>query len=193
VETETAAPGHAYGYKASLIGAAHLYELTGDGLSWRTGRQSGLWRYGDIAEVRLSYRPMGMQSKRFRADLRHADGSRIVIMSTSKQTVALMQPQAGYRGFILELHRQLAAAGSTAALRGGLRPGLFRLIVVALVLVAAAMAALLARALLTGEFAGAAFIIGFGLYAAWQLNAVIRRNRPRNYTFADIPVDLLPS
>ena len=189
---EAAGPGHAYGYKASLIGAAHLYELTADGLSWRTGRKAGLWRYRDIAEVRLSYRPMGMQEKRFRADLRHADGSRIVIMSTSKQTVALMQPQAGYRGFILELHRQLAAAGSTASLRGGLRPGLYRAIVAALVLVAAAMAALLVRALVTGEFAGAAFIVGFCAYAGWQLRGVLRRNRPRDYTFADVPADLLP-
>lgn len=189
---EAAAPGHAYAYKASLIGAAHRYELTDDGLSWRTGRNTGLWRYRDIAEVRLSYRPMGMQAKRFRTDLRHVDGSRIVILSTSKQTVALVQPQAGYRGFILELHRQLAAAGSTAALRGGLRPVLYRAIVAALLLVGAAMAALLIRAFLTGEWAGALFIIGFTIYAAWQLRGVLRRNRPRDYTFADVPVDLLP-
>lgn len=189
---EVAEPGHAYAYKASLIGAAHRYELTADGLSWRTGRRTGLWRYRDIAEVRLSYRPMGMQANRFRADLRHADGSRIVIMSTSKQTVALMQPQAEYRGFILELHRQMAAAGSTASLRGGLRPVLYRAIGGALVLVALAMAALLLRALVTGEFAGAAFILGFCAYAGWQLRAVLRSNRPRDYTFADVPADLLP-
>ena len=187
-----ASAGHAYGYKASLVGAAHLYELTAEGLSWRTGRKAGLWRYRDIAEVRLSYRPMGMQAKRFRADLRHADGSRMVILSTSKQTVALMQPQAGYRGFVLELHRRLAAASSTASLLGGLRPGLYRAIVAALALVGVAMAALLLRALVTGEFAGAAFIAGFSGYAAWQLRGVLRRNRPRDYTFAEVPADLLP-
>lgn len=187
-----AAPGHAYAYKASLIGAAHRYELTTDGLAWRTGRKTGLWRYGDISEVRLSYRPMGMQANRFRADLRHADGSRIVILSTSKQTVALMQPQAGYRGFILELHRQLAESNSTASLRAGLRPGLYRTIMVVLALIVAAMAALLVRALLTGELAGAAFIVCFGAYAAWQLRDVLCRNRPRHYTFSREPPDLLP-
>ncbi|MDB5620246.1 hypothetical protein [Tardiphaga sp.] len=187
-----AAPDHAYAYKASLVGAAHLYELAADGLSWRTGRKAGLWRYRDIAEVRLSYRPMGMQAKRFRCDLRHEDGSRIVIMSTSKQTVALMQPQAGYRGFILELHRQMEAAGSDASLHGGLRPGLYWTIVAALVLVGVAMVALLVRALVTGEFAGVAFIIGFAVFATWQLRGVLRRNRPRDYTFADVPADLLP-
>jgi hypothetical protein len=187
-----ALPGHTYAYKTSLVGAAHRYELTSDGLSWRTGRTTGLWRYRDFAEVRMSYRPMGMQAKRFRTDLRHADGSRLVIMSTSKQTVALMQPQAEYRGFLLELHRQLAAAGSAASLRGGLGPALYRTMVAALVLVGVAMAALLVRALLTGEIAGGLFIIGFAVFAAWQLRGVLRRNRPRYYTFADMPLDLLP-
>ena len=193
-DVSTAAENSAgtYAFRGSLIGAAHQFELTEDGLSWRTGRRSGLWLYSDIASVRLSYRPMGMQAKRFRADLRHADGSRIVILSTSKQTVALVKPQEGYRGFVLELHRQMAAAGSNASLRAGLRPALYRAIVIALLLVGAAMAAMLVRALLTGEFAGAAFILCFGAYAAWQLRAVLRRNRPRDYTLANAPADVLP-
>lgn len=189
---ESASPAHAYAYKASLIGAAHQYELAADGLSWRTGRKSGVWRYQDIAEVRLSYRPMGMQAKRFRADLRHQDGQRIVILSTSKQTVSLVEPQAGYRAFIIELHAKMAAAGSPASLRGGLRPVLHRAMLLVLALVGLAMAALLVRALLTGEFAGAAFIVGFAAFAVWQLSDVIRRNRPRDYTYADVPTDLLP-
>jgi hypothetical protein len=120
--TVTAAlPGHAYAYKASLIGAAHRYELTDDGLSWRTGRRSGVWAYPDIAAIRLSYRPMGMQHRRFRADIDHVDGRRITIFSTSKQTVALMEPQSGYGAFILQLHRKLATAASSSELSAGLR------------------------------------------------------------------------
>jgi hypothetical protein len=189
---DAAAPGHSYAYKASLIGAAHRFELTEEGLSWRTGRRSGLWRYADIAAIRLSYRPMGMQNRRFRADIDHADGRHIAIMSTSKQTVALMQPQAGYAAFILQLHRQLAAAGSTASLSGGLRPGIYIAIEVALALVGIAMAALLLRALVTGEFAGAVFIVGFAALFGWQIGGFLRRNKPRNYTFGDVPTDLLP-
>jgi len=193
-ETDAAdvAPGHVYAYKASLIGAAHHFELVEQGLSWRTGRRSGVWAYADIAAVRLSYRPMGMQHRRFRADLDHADGSHITIMSTSKQTVALMQPQAGYAAFILQLHRQLAAAGSKASLSAGLRPAIYAAIVVALALFGIAMVALLLRALLTGEIAGVVFIIGFGALFGWQIGGFIRRNRPRSYTFDTVPNDLLP-
>ena len=40
-----------YAYKASLIGAAHRFELTGDGLSWQVGGKSGVWAYADIAAI----------------------------------------------------------------------------------------------------------------------------------------------
>lgn len=187
-----AAPGHTYAYKASLIGAAHRYELTDDGLSWRTGRRSGVWAYADIAAIRLSYRPMGMQHRRFRADIDHADGRHITIFSTSKQTVALMEPQSGYSAFILELHRHLAAAGSTAKLSAGLRPGIYALIVAALAFVGLAMTALLLRALFIGEFAGVVFIAGFAIFFGWQISGFIRCNKPRNYTLNTVPAELLP-
>ncbi len=90
-----------YAYKASLIGAAHQFELTEQGLSWRVAGRSGMWPYADIATVSLSYRPVSMQSRRFRADIGNADGARIVILSTSWQTAALMAPQdRDYRAFI---------------------------------------------------------------------------------------------
>ena len=95
-----------YAYKASLIGSAHQFELTDAGLSWQIGGRSGVWPYADIASVRLSYRPMSMQSRRFRADIEKAGGGRIAVLSTTWQTVALMAPQDhGYRAFIAELHR----------------------------------------------------------------------------------------
>lgn len=189
---ESPAQGQAYAYKASLIGAAHRYELTDEGLTWRTGRRSGVWAYADIAAIRLSYRPMGMQHRRFRADIDHANGRHITIFSTSKQTVALMEPQSGYSAFILQLHRDLAASGSTAKLGAGLRPGIYNTIVAALSLFAVTMIALLLRALWTGEFAGAVFIVGFGVLFGWQISGFVRRNKPRSYTFDNVPRDLLP-
>lgn len=184
-------PDGSYAFRGSLIGAAHQFELTEDGLSWRTGRRSGLWLYPDIASVRLSYRPMGMQARRFRADIANRAGARLTIMSTSKQTVALMEPQAGYRGFILLLHRRLAKAGNAAALSGGLRPQIYFVLLAAVALVGIAMVALLVRALATGEWAGVIFIVGFSGLFGWQIGGFLRRNRPRNYTYDDVPDELL--
>ena len=61
--------GVRYAYKASLIGAAHRFELTDEGLSWHIGSRSGVWPYAGISAIRLSYRPVSMQSRRFRADI----------------------------------------------------------------------------------------------------------------------------
>jgi hypothetical protein len=185
--------GSSYTYRAALIGAAHRFELTGDGLSWQLGGKSGVWPYLAIASIRLSYRPVSMQSRRFRADIENASHERIAVLSTSWQTVALMAPQdRDYRAFITALHRRLAQAGSQAVLIGGLRPGVYAAAVMLLALVALAMVALLARALVTGEFAGVLFLVGFAALFAWQIGGFIRRNQPRSYRFDDLPNDLLP-
>lgn len=182
-----------YAYKASLIGAAHRFELTDDGLSWDVRGKSGVWPYVDIARVRLSYRPVSMQSRRFRADIEHANGRRIAILSTSWQTVALMTPQdRDYSAFIMELHRRMAQAGSKALLMGGSGPAAHLGGMILLALVAIAITGLLARAAATGEFAGALFLLGFGTLFAWQIGGFVRRNAPRRYTFDDLPTGLLP-
>src|SRR6476469_2449440 len=114
------APAIRYAYKPSLIAAAYQFELTGEGLSWRIAGKSGVLPYAAISAVRLSYRPVSMQSRRFRADIDNADGGRIAIPSTSWQTAALMAPQdQHYRAFIALLHERVEKAGSKAALIGG--------------------------------------------------------------------------
>jgi hypothetical protein len=187
------APAIRYAYKASLIGAAHQFELTADGLSWRVAGRADVWRYADITAIRLSYRPVSMQAHRFRADIAHASKARLPIISTSWQTAALMAPQDNdYRAFITELHQRMARAGSRAVLTGGLRPNVYTLAVTLVALLALAVGGLLVRALATGEFAGALFLVGFAALFGWQVGGFLRRNRPLPYTFAHIPDALLP-
>jgi hypothetical protein len=187
------APGPRYAYKASLIGAAHRFELTDQGLSWRIAGRSAVWPYADISAVRLSYRPVSMQSRRFRADIGHTDGSRIAILSTSWQSAALMAPQdQDYRVFITALHVRMAQAASKASLAGGLTPRIYACAIGLLVLVAIAISGLLVRALATGEFAGALFLVGFTALFAWQVGGFVRRNRPLGYSFDHLPKALLP-
>jgi hypothetical protein len=191
---EEISPDDRYAYKASLIGSAHLFELTRKGLSWKVGGgRSGVWAYTDISAINLSYRPSSMQSRRFRADIRHVNGGRIRILSTTWQTVSLMTPQDhGYRTFITELHRRMAAAGSRAALSGGLPIYHYGAAVVLLALLAIAMTGLLVRALAIGEWAGVLFLIGFAALFVWQIGGFVRRNRPITYSFDRLPEALLP-
>jgi hypothetical protein len=182
-----------YAFKASLIGAAHQFELTDEGLAWRVFRRSGVWPYADIAAVSLSYRPVSMQARRFRADLRHVGGARLVILSTSWQTAALMAPQdQPYRFFITELHARMARAGSKAILTAGLGRTAYAAGMTFVTIATALTAVLLLRALIVGQFAGAAFLLGFGALFGWQVGGFIRRNRPTSYGFDRIPEGLLP-
>jgi hypothetical protein len=186
-------PGTRYAYKASLIGAAHQFELTDEGLSWRIAGRSGVWPYADISAIRLSYRPVSMQSRRFRADIGHTDGARITILSTSWQSAALMAPQDhDYRVFIGALHARMAQAGSQASLAGGLGPRVYAAAIGLLVLVVIAISGLLVRAIATGEFAGALFLVDFAALFAWQVGGFVGRNRPLAYSFDRLPKALLP-
>src|SRR5580693_6929968 len=140
-----------YAYKASLIGAAHRFELTDQGLSWRVAGKSGVWPYAGISAIRLSYRPVSMQSRRFRADIESTglEGAGLVgtglegtcpghigVLSTTWRTAALMAPQDhDYRAFITQLHARMKRAGSQATLTGGLTPRVYATAVVLLALV----------------------------------------------------------
>jgi hypothetical protein len=195
--SDSAEPGEGastrYAYKASLIGSAHQFELTDAGLSWRIAGRSGVWPYRDISAVRLSYRPVSMQSRRFRADIDNANGGRIAVLSTTWQTATLMAPQDhGYRAFIEELHRRMKTAGSNAVLAGGLKPATYAAALAVLAVLAVAMIGLLLRALVVGEFAGVLFLVGFALLFAWQIGGFVGRNRPRRYGFDHLPDKLLP-
>ena len=182
-----------YAYKASLVSSAQQFELTDAGLSWRIGRRSDVWPYADIASIRLSYRPMSMQARRFRADIERAGGGRIAILSTTWQTVSLMEPQdQGYRAFITELHRRMKEAGSRASLIGGIGTMSYAIAVAMLVLLAIAMVGLLVRALATSEFTGALFLVAMALWFVWTIGGFIKRNRPRRYSFDALPATLLP-
>lgn len=182
-----------YAYKASLMRSAHRFELTDEGLSWRIAGRSGVWRYDEISAVRLSFRPVSMQQHRFRADVSRAGGGRIAILSTSWQTAALMEPQdSGFRNFLVELHARMAKAGSRAELTAGLGRKTYAALLAFLAMLAVAMAGLLIRALMIGEFAGVLFILGFAALFAWQVGGFVRRNQPRSYSFDRLPRALLP-
>lgn len=192
-EGEGASPVVRYAYKASLVGSAHQFELTDAGLSWRVGSRSGVWPYADIASVRLSYRPMSMQPRRFRADIEKTGSGRIAIFSTTWQTVTLMSPQdRDYRAFIVELHRRMQQSGSKASLLGGIGTLTYGAAVAIVGLLAVAMIGLLWRALVTSEFTGALFLVAIAIWFIWTIGGFIRRNRPCRYTFDRLPDALLP-
>jgi hypothetical protein len=182
-----------YSYRPSLIGAACHFELTGQGLSWRVAARSGLWPYATIAAIRLSYRPISTQSRRFRADISNDRGQSIPVVSVSWQTAVLVASQdEPYRNFVTQLHRRVAEAGGKPALLAGLTRPVYGLGLFAMALVGISLAGLFIRAAIIGSYGGMLFLLGFAVLFGWQIGGFMRRNRPRVYALDAVPRDLIP-
>jgi hypothetical protein len=182
-----------YAYKPSLMGAAWELSLEPDALAWRCGFRDGRIPYGRITRVRLSFRPVTMQSRRFVTEIWWADGPRLVIASSSWRSLVEQEAQdRPYGTFVRALHRRLAAAGTTAAFETGSPAALYWPGLAMFAGVAVALAALTVRALETGAYAGAALVGGFLALFLWQSGAYFRRNRPGRYHPDALPRELVP-
>ena len=191
-ETGQLPPVH-YIYKPSIAGSPQSFELTEQGLSFKAGFRSGVWRYSDIARIRLIYRPVSMLAHRFRADLQHKDGKKLTIVSASWAGIVALTPQNdSYRAFIEDLHRRIAAERSDVVCLAGLHRGAYAITVAVFAAVIIAVAALFVRALVTGEFIAALFMVGFALWFGWNTHGLITRNKPHRYEVASVPRQVLP-
>jgi len=192
VMTDDARATPDYAYNASLVGAPTEFYLRHDALEWRRGDSRGRTAYSKIRRLRLSFRPMTMQSYRFLAEIWPDQGPKVQIASTSwKSMFEQERLDPAYRTFVAELSRRIAAAGSRAQFETGSAflywPGVAVLGVASLSIIALAF-----RALQTGALAGAAFILAFLALFLWQAVNFFRRNRPGAYDARNVPERVLP-
>jgi hypothetical protein len=182
-----------YAFKSSLVGAPLELGLAPDAVEWRRGAVSGRTSYRAIRRLRLSFRPLTMQSHRFLAEIWPADGAKLQITSTSwKSMFEQERLDAAYAAFIAELSRRVGAAGGQTSFECG-SPALIYWPGVILVTGASlGIATLALRALQVGAFAGAAFIGAFLALFLWQAGNFFRRNRPGTYQPDAVPPRLLP-
>ena len=62
LDQDEAAADPVYAFKPSLMGAICRFTLRADTMDWEIGRRSGSLRYDRVKAIRLSYRPLTMQS-----------------------------------------------------------------------------------------------------------------------------------
>jgi hypothetical protein len=188
----------AYSYKASLMGAAFEFRLRPDGLEWRKGRHEGRTPYGRITRVRLSFRPMTMQMRRFVAEIWPVDGPKLTIASTTWRSLVEQSAQDdAYGAFIRDLHRRmadqsLAAAPSQVSFETGMSPVLYWPGLVLFAGASVGFLVLTVRALELAAYGGAALIGGFLVLSLWQSGVYFRRNRPGRYRPEAPPRYLVP-
>jgi len=182
-----------YDYKPALLGAAWEFRLAPAALEWQIGRRSGRIPYDRIARVRLSFRPVTMQTYRFLAEIWPTDGPKLQIASTSWHSVIEQQRKdAAYAGFVAELHRRISAAGGQVSYVAGSPPFLYWAGLAIFAAVSLALAALTVRAVRIEAWSAAALVGGFLALFLWQVGGFFRRNRPGTYRPDALPPDLLP-
>jgi hypothetical protein len=185
--------GLTYSYKPSLLGAAWEFRLRLDALQWQAGRHAGAIPYDRIVRVRLSFRPVSMQTRRFVTEIWLATGARLSIPSTSSRSLVEQAAQdQAYGAFVRGLHRRMLAARTQARFETGRPAALYWPGLAVFVLVALGLAALAVRALEAGAWAGAAFIGGFFALFVWRSGTYFQRNRPGRYRPDALPKDLVP-
>ena len=189
--TEHADP--VYSHKPSLMGAGWDFRLQDDALGWRVRFHEGRIPYRSIARVRLSFRPVTMQSRRFVTEIWSSAGPKLTIASTSWRSMFEQEAKdAAYGDFIRELHRRLAAAGSAALFERGSPAALYWPGLVIVAGAALALAVLTVRALTTQALSTAAVMGAFAAIFLWQSVSYFRRNRPGRYRPEALPEELVP-
>lgn len=185
--------GLEYSHRPSLLGAPWVFTLRGDTLEWRAGRKAGRVSLRAIRRMRLSFRPVTMQSRRFLTEI-WADGApKLEICSSSwKSMVEQERLDQGYVTFVGELHRRLARAGTPVRYDQGSDPLLYWPGLVVFVAVALALAFLCVRGLQANAWGGTAFVAAFLLIFLWQAGTYFRRNRPGHYRPESLPAELMP-
>ena len=182
-----------YAYKPSLFGAPWQFRLAADALEWEAGSRQERVDYRNIRRLRLSYRPTSMQTHRFLTEVWPAVGGKLQIASSSwRSMVEADRHDAAYSAFLRELHRRIVAVRPDAMFEAGSPPLIYWPGLALFFGLGLALVILAIRALQVGQWAGAALIAGFFALFLWQIGTFFRRNRPRRYTGANLPSDLLP-
>ena len=181
-----------YSYKPSLMGSPWTFQLAPDALVWSLGSTSGRVPYGSIRRIRLSFRPVTMQSYRFLAEI-WSERLKMPISSASwKPLVEQERQDRAYVDFLTALHERMARARLTTKLEAGAIPFLYWPGLVIFGGICIALVGLIWRALQQGETAATFFLLGFFALMLWQLGGFFKRNLPRRYTLDRIPSDVLP-
>lgn len=193
VSASTPADDQVYTYRPSLLGAPWSFRLTPTGLAWEAGRKSGLVPYRDVRRLRLSFRPISMQTQRYQTEI-WADGApKLAIISSSwKSMVEQERLDKPYSAFVIALHRRLAACDAPASYEQGSNPILYWPGLAVFSAISFGMAFLIMRALQSDAVAGAAFIAAFLALFLWHGGNYFRRNRPGVYSPDALPELLVP-
>ncbi len=182
-----------YSYKPNLMGGIWTFRLAPNDLQWAMGSVSGKVAYRDIRRIRMSFRPVTMQSYRFLTEIWSDRNPKLPVVSSSWKSLTEQERlDDDYTRFVIALHEKIAAAKGTPQLQTGAFPLLYWPGVIIFAAICVATIGVLLRALQDGDTAVTLLLMAFFAFLVWQLGRFFKRNLPRRYTLDVIPPDVLP-
>src|SRR6476646_7020141 len=124
--SDSAASAVTYSYRPTALGAPRHFTLSDDGIDWNSGAMSGHVPYRQIRRLRMSFKPVSMQSHRFITECWGEGAPRLKIISTSwKSMVEQERLDRSYSAFIQELHRRISKSAPSVRFERGTNPWIY--------------------------------------------------------------------
>ena len=175
----------AYRQNPRPVGFEVSFRLAGDRLVVDTGRREMEIALAAVEQVRLTYETRSMAQGAYQTKLRTRDGTTVKLTSLSwKGMTDVRRQDAEYGAFVRSLLAAVAAASPGARFVAG-KPRLQWLAI-------AALAFFVWRALSAGAVTVALVGAGIAAVGIWQLEPMVRLNRPREFAPQEAPRALLP-
>jgi hypothetical protein len=182
-----------YSHAPRPVGGPITFTIEGDRLVVDSGRKVQEVRLGAVEQVRMTYEPRSFAQKAFQTRIRLTDGKTFAFSSLNwKSLIEAERLDKDYRAFARTLFDAIARANPKARFFGG-RP---RWLWIATAILAAAsllaMAFFTWRALQAGATSAALMGVLFTVIGIWQLEPMVRLNKPRTFSPDGPPPELMP-
>lgn len=182
-----------YTHSPRPTGGPITFSLDGDRLTVDSGRKVQEVRLGAVDLVRMTYEPRSFARNAFQTRVRLSDGKTFTFSSLSwKSLIEAERKDAEYRAFSQALFGAIARANPKARFLAG-RPRIVWILVAALAFASLfAMAFFVWRAFMANATGAALMGFVFLALGVWQLEPMVRLNRPKVFTPDAPPRELLP-
>jgi hypothetical protein len=183
-----------YQHNPRPVGGPISFTLDGDRLTVDSGRKVHDVRLGAVESVRMVYEPGRLGQKAFRTKVRMKDGKTFSFSSVSWKSMIEAEQLAGsYRAFTQALFQAIARANPDVRFLAGKPYWLWLSTTVLAVASLLAMAVLIWRAFQMGSARVALLGAFFALVGVWQIEPMVRLNKPRPFRPEAPPPELLPA
>lgn len=184
----------AYTHRPRPLAADVTLRLKDGTLILDSGMGQSVVSLAEVTQVRLLYAPTNLARKVYRTILTLTDGRRVSYGSVAWRSIAeLERRDAAYSTFTRALIATVARANPACRWVAGRSTAQWLLVCAVCAGAGAGVASLVWTALREGQSGAALLGAGIGAVAFWQVEPLIRLNRPATFDPAAPPDTLLPS